>query len=266
MFIIKKLLTPFLVPPGTFVTLAFCMAVFQFRKNRKQALVWTGFALLLWAFSLRPVGNRVLAGIEYAYLPPAEVNSSASQRPGQNAGPKADVIIVLSAGVLEGASESFGGPALTGVSLERAVEAVRLYRRYKLPLIVTGGAVFSKGSEAAAIKTYLISLGVPEKAILTEERARDTWENAVFSKKICDEKGYARPLVVTSAYHMRRAVLSFEKAGFVNAVPYPTAYRSSRSPDYHYVDFLPCSFESLSLAAHEYLGLVFYKIAYRAEP
>ena len=249
MFIIKKILTPFLIPPGIFVTLAFCLAAGQFRKNRKQAFVWAGFALFMWAAAAGPVGNAVLARLEYSYLPPADV--------------KADAAVVLSAGIRESGTET-GGPSLSEESLVRTAEAVRLYRRYKFPLIITGGAVFSDVPEAAVIKKYLIGLGVPAKDIFTEERARDTWENAVFSKRICDEKGYKRPLIVTSAYHMARAVWSFKKAGLTGAVPYPTAYRSSRAPGYHYVDFLPCNDGLLNMALHEYLGLFFYKINYRA--
>ena len=116
------------------------------------------------------------------------------------------------------------------------------------------------------IKEYLVSIGVPAKDIFTEERARDTWENAVFTKKLCDERGYKRPLIVTSAYHMRRAMWSFKKAGFEGAVPYPTAYKSSRRARFHYTDLLPRDFGPLSLALHEYLGLVFYAINYRGVP
>lgn len=240
MFLFKKLLTPFLLPPGLFSALAFCLAALRFRKDRKQALTWAGFALLIWAASIKPVGELALARLEYAYLPPSEL--------------KADVIVLLSGGIQEGT------PELSGVSLERAVAAAGLHRRYKLPVLVTGGKAFSSDSEAGAIKKYLMSLGVPRDKVLTEERARDTRENAVFSKKICDEKGYKKAAIVTSAYHMRRAVWSFKKAGFKEAVPYPAAYKTSRTPKYYYVDFLPGSGEDLREAMHEYLGLVFYRI------
>ena len=249
MFLFKKLLTPFLLPPGVFSALAFCLAVMRFRKDRKQALAWAGFALLIWVASIKPVGDYALARLEYAYLPPAEL--------------KADAIVLLSGGIQEGAPELFGIPELTGVSLERTLAAASIYRRYKLPIIVTGGPVFSSGAEAVAIKKYLISLGVPQKKVFTEDRARDSWENAVFSKKIYDEKGYKKAAIVTSACHMRRAVWSFKKAGFKDAVPYPSAYKTSKDPKYSYADFLPGTGENLSNAMHEYLGLLFYIINYR---
>ncbi|MEI7481081.1 MAG: YdcF family protein [Elusimicrobiota bacterium] len=249
MFLFKKLLTPFLLPPGIFSVLALCMAVLRFRKDRKQALVWAGFALLIWGASITPIEDFALTKLEYAYLPPSEL--------------KADAVVLLGGGIREGAPEPFGIPELSCVSLERALVASRIYHRYKLPVIVTGGALFSSGSEAVAIKKQLISLGVPRENIFTEEFARDTRENAVFSKKICDEKGYTKIAIVTSAYHMRRAVWSFKNAGFKDAVPYPAAYKTSKLAKYYYVDFLPGSLEHLRIAMQECLGLVFYKISYR---
>lgn len=235
------------MPPGIFVALAFCLAALQFKKHRKQSLLWAGFALLLWAGSLGPVGNRALAGLEYVYLPPEDL--------------KADAVIVLSAGIKETAPETFGSAALSNLSLERAVEAARIYRRYKLPLLITGGAVFSRGTEADAIKKQLVSLGVPAANIFTEGRSRDTRENALFSKPICDEKGFKRIALVTSAYHMRRAVWTFEKAGFKEVVPWPVGYSSSIRTRSYWMDYLPGSSDTLRKAIQERLGLLFYRLS-----
>ena len=249
MFLFKKLLTPFLLPPGLFSVLAFCLAALRFRKDRKQSLIWAGFALLIWAVSINSVGNIALSRLEYAYLPPAEL--------------KADAVVLLNGGIQEGVPELFGIPELPDASLKRTLAAAAIYQRYKLPVIVTGGTAFSSVSEAGVIKKYLISLGVPQEKVFIEERARDTRENAVFSKIICDEKGYKKVAIVTSAYHMKRAVWSFEKAGFKDAVPYPVAYKISKPPKYYYLDFLPGTGENLMTALHEYLGLVFYMISCR---
>lgn len=249
MFLFKKLITPFLLPPGAAVTLAFCVAALRLKKNRGQALAWTGFALLIWAVSISPVGNLALTRLEYAYLPPAAL--------------KADAVVLLSGGIREGTPEPFGVRELSGVSLERALSAARLCRKYGLPVIVTGGSPFSRVSEALVIKEYLVGLGVPRDNIFAEELSRDTRENALFSKKICDEKGYKKVAIVTSAYHMRRAIRNFEQAGFRDAVPYPAGYKTALSPKYYYVDFLPGTGENLRIAMHEYLGLVFSMISRR---
>ncbi|HOW89259.1 MAG TPA: YdcF family protein [Elusimicrobiales bacterium] len=245
MFFIKKLLTPFLVPPGIFVAFALCMAAVRSGKDKARARFWAALALLLWGAALPPLGTMALSGLEYAYLPPSRA--------------EADAIVVLSGGVREGAPEPFGGPALSDVSAERATEAFRIYRKLGLPLVVTGGAVFSGSSEAAAMKSYLVSLGVPERMVFTEEKARDTAENARFSKRLCDEKGFKRVILVTSAYHMRRAVWSFERAGFTALVPWPSGYRTAPEWRWHWTDCLPGSFDPLRMAVQERIGLLFYR-------
>lgn len=244
------MLVPFLLPPGLFVTLALGLGLWNIKKSRaKRSYGYFFAAVFMWLALARPVGDMAIARLEYAFLPPAGV--------------KADVIVMLGGGVNEGAPGGVLGPSLNGASLERAAEVARLYRRCKLPIIISGGAVFSGPAESPLIKQYLVSLGGPADKITTEEQARDTFENAVFSKKLCDEKGYKKAVLVTSAYHMKRAVWSFEKAGFKDAVPYPTGYKSSRTPRYHYVDFLPDPGDNLRTALHEYLGLVFYKMRFR---
>ncbi|MBU2573404.1 MAG: YdcF family protein [Elusimicrobia bacterium] len=248
MFLLKKIIVPFLLPPGFFVTLALGLGLWNIKKSRIKCSYGYFFAaVFMWLALARPAGDMALARLEYAFLPPADV--------------KADVIVVLGGGINEGAPGGAVGPSLEGASLERAAEAARLYKRYRLPIIVSGGAAFSGPAESPIVKKYLVSAGVPADKIITEERSRDTFENAVFSKKLCDEKGYKKAVIVTSAYHMKRAVWSFEKAGFKDAVPYPTGYKSSKTPQYYYVDFLPGPGDNLRAAMHEYLGLVFYKIS-----
>lgn len=248
MFIFKKLLVPFLLPPGIFVTLALVAGLRHAKQKRaKAACGWFLSASLIWLALTKPAGDMALAGLENAYRPPADV--------------KADVIVVLCGGSVEGPA-GVVGPSLSGASLERAAEAARLYRRYKLPVIISGGAVFSSPAESPVIKKYLAGLGLPPEKMITEELSRDTFENAVFSKKICEEKGYKKAVLVTSAYHMKRSVWSFERAGFRDLVAYPAGYRGSRAAKYGFTDYLPGQDENLRIAMHEYLGLVFYKLSY----
>lgn len=249
MFFLKKMLSAFLVPPGLFVTLVLLLGLWLAKRSRvKESLAAFAVGLLVWGALTRAAGEAALRGLEYAYLPPAEVS--------------ADVIIVLGGGVTHGAPAGAAGPSLHGAGLERAAEAARLYARYKLPVIVSGGAVFGEPAESPVMKDYLASLGVPRDKVLTEERSRDTRENALFSKKLCDEKGYKRPVVVTSAYHMKRAVLCFEKAGFAELVPYPTAYRTPPARRPGPADLWPDTGEDMRRAAHERLGLLLARLAY----
>lgn len=248
MFLLKKILVPFLLPPGIFVTAALLAALWNIRAKRfRRVCCWLLAAAVVWAALTKPVGDKLLSGLEYAYTPPADV--------------KADVIVVLCGGSVEGPAGAVG-PSLSGASLERAAEAARLHRRYKLPIVISGGAVFASPAESPVIKKYMASLGVPADKIFTEEKSRDTFENAAFSKKLCDEKGYKKAVLVTSAYHMRRSVWAFERAGFRDLVPYPAGYLSPGTAKYGFTDYLPGRDEDLRTAMHEYLGLVFYKWSY----
>jgi uncharacterized SAM-binding protein YcdF (DUF218 family) len=100
--------------------------------------------------------------------------------------------------------------------------------------------------------------GVPEGMILQEGTGRDTSENARYTKRILDGKGFRCPLLVTSAYHMPRAVALFRGAG-VPVTPVPAGFRTWKGKTRRRVDFLPSAAEFLASTAalREYLGMVY---------
>ncbi len=114
--------------------------------------------------------------------------------------------------------------------------------------------------EAEIAARTLEGMGLPAGMIISERRSRTTWENAREVKKILGERKMGRVALVTSAWHMPRAMLSFRRAG-VEAVPVPAGAlslgRVARASA-----FLP-SFESLAdsfLALREYIGIVAYAV------
>ena len=245
MFFIKKLITPFLLPPGIFVVAAFILGVWLLKRARRAS--WACFALagLMWFCSSAPFEDLCFSGLENAYVVPADL--------------RADVVVVLGGGIYADSPSVSSGERLSPSSLARMSAAAEVYRKTHLPLLVSGGAPFGDDPEAAAYKLYLVESGVPPGAVVTEERSRDTRENALFSKKICDEKGYKKILLLTSAYHMRRAVFLFKKAGFTQIVPLPVARQVRRGRKYHYNDFLPGP-GIPGKALNEWFGLVFYRL------
>lgn len=98
----------------------------------------------------------------------------------------------------------------------RTLCGAELYRQGIAPIVlITGGDVSLFGSgptEAATMKEWAIRLGVPAAAILTDDRARTTYENALGTKRLLGED--AAILLVTSAGHLMRATALFEKQGF----------------------------------------------------
>ena len=249
MFILKKILAPFLMLPGIFIGLLICSGVwFSLRKQWKAGLLNCSIGIFMWALSLSPVSDMMVRGLESDFKIPKN--------------PHGDVIILLGGGVSDKAPDLTGVGAPSGDMLERTVTAVRIQKRLNVPIIVTGGVVFKgKAAEAPIVKRFLVDLGVPSERVIIEDKARDTIENAKYSKEICEKDGYKNPILVTSAYHMKRAVLSFKKVD-MDVLPFPAGFRTWENKKYGWESYLPGGFEDVNTAIHEYLGLLLYRFAY----
>ena len=106
---------------------------------------------------------------------------------------------------------------------DRLVHAVALYKAGKAPVIlVTGGSAQGDRSEAQVMRDILEVMGVPRGVILMEERSRNTHDNAVYSTELLQQRELRRILLVTSAFHMRRALALFEGRG-LEVIPAPAA-------------------------------------------
>ncbi len=100
-----------------------------------------------------------------------------------------------------------------GDTTARTNEAIRLYKDGWAPMLIFSGAAQDKSgpSNAEVMRDIALSSGVPRNAIITEELGATTRENAVNTKAILDDNNVKSVLLVTSAYHERRASLEFEK-------------------------------------------------------
>ena len=129
-----------------------------------------------------------------------------SQRPYEASG-STRVAVVLGTQVLSG-----GRPSRT---LEARVRhAARLYKEGKLDLLIpTGGLGEHPPSEAEVMARVLREEGVPEEALLPEDRALNTWESARLVAAMADKLGVGGVLVVTDPLHCVRVVAAFKRAG-----------------------------------------------------
>jgi uncharacterized SAM-binding protein YcdF (DUF218 family) len=178
--------------------------------------------------------------------------------------PRGDVIIVLGGGVYDRVPDLSGKGFPAPDSLGRLVTAARLQKMIGTPVIVSSGQVFpGRNAEAPVAKRILMDLGVPKDKVILEAKSRDTIENAWYSKEICKKSGFKAPIVVTSAYHMKRSVLSFQKVG-MDVKAYPANFRTGKRHTYFWDDYLPNmeSMETFAMALREYIGLVFYQWTY----
>lgn len=249
-FALKHIISCLLLPPGIFVLLllAICFRSLA-RKRWEPGLLAFLFAAALYTLSIDTVADRLLGGLEARYAIPAE--------------PEGDVIVLLGGGVYGGAHDLTGIGFPSEEMLPRIVTAVRLQRRLGVPVVVSGGKVFDhSAAEAPVVGRVLADLGVPPGKIVLEGRSRDTSENARYTKGVLDAMGGRRPLLVTSAFHMRRSVLAFGKAG-VPVTPIPSGFRTWTGKPTGWTDYMPSAAALLrsTISLREYLALAWIGIA-----
>jgi uncharacterized SAM-binding protein YcdF (DUF218 family) len=249
MFLMRKILTPFLLPPGLLVAVLIVAGLYFAATGRRKTGWFNVFlGALAWAAATTPVADRVHLRLEAGLSIPAPM-------------PSADVIVLLGGSVYAGAPDITGLGTPSEEALVRIVTAARLQRQTRLPLIVSGGPVFPDSPPIAPVyRRFLMDLGVPAGSILLEERSRDTLENARFSRELCRRQGFRRALVVTSAAHMPRALWCFARAG-LPATAVPCGFRTWPGMTYSWRDALPRSYDRLAEALYEHMGLLFYRMS-----
>ena len=217
------------LPPGIFILILFYLA-WRCWKRTGDRLIPAALAVVTLVFYLLSTGfvaERTMGSLESSYTPPAN--------------PEGDVIVMLGGGAMPDSPDVDGTGALCASPANRLLTAVRLHRRLHVPILLSGGQVYADtGAEAKIASRILAGLGVAPEDILVETRSVNTTQNARFSAEILRERGFTRPILVTSAFHMRRAMLNFSKQG-IEAVPYPADYLVSHHPVFHYTKLRPQS-------------------------
>ncbi|MDB5288456.1 MAG: hypothetical protein JWR05_3405 [Mucilaginibacter sp.] len=242
-FLISKLFVIFIYP-FTWVLALLLYAVFCKNARRKQKLLITGVALL-YIF-----GNSLLIKLFArmwdvdTYPPTSKIYSS----------------IILLGGF---ASEGEDGKGMFNQSADRFIQATKLLTNHNAShLLFTGGnAEIKPGKfrEGNFVSGELKKMHFADSTVLIERQARNTIENALFSKKLLDQANLKPPyLLVTSAFHMRRSLLIFKKAG-MDVVPYPSDFLIKGKVEWS--DLLP-SADAFSLWSKYIKEIVGYIAAY----
>ncbi|TGL47115.1 YdcF family protein [Leptospira meyeri] len=248
-FTLSKLATVLLYPLPFFFLLALVVLLKTKSGHGKFRLFQV--ILFLYLTSNVYVSNFLLQTLEKDY-PPVKISDL----------PKSDVAIVLG-GMIQTISAHPGRPELTD-SADRLTDAVRIYKAGKVKKILfTGGSglLFADTyREADLAKEIFIDLGVPEKDLIWENQSRNTYENAVETKKLLQEKKLEKTILITSAFHMKRAAGCFEKQK-IPFVPYPTDYRSTNLNAGAFELYVPSAsfLDQTSLAVKEWVGYFVYR-------
>lgn len=231
------------------------IALWTRRTRLGLRLAAGAFAVLVGA-GLLPAGNLLLL--------PLETRFSRVPEPKPEDGITA---IILLGGFEDGWVSSGRGGLAVNEAAERITEGVRLAKR--LPdarVVFTGGSgwLLHKDPDATGpVGRFLEDMGIAPGRIVLEGRSRNTHENAVFTRDLLRLGKGERVAVVTSAYHMPRAMGVFRQAGY-DAVAYPVDYRTRGPEDLtRTFERFPAGLERLDLAAKEWIGLVAYRLTGR---
>ena len=179
-----------------------------------------------------------------------------------------DGIIVLGGGFEGAVNLARGGYELNGGG-DRFVEAAVLARRFpEARIVVSGGsgAVVLRGkADADTASDLLGALGVAAERLVLENRSRNNYENAEFTSALVRQKPGEIWLLVTSAFHMPRAMGLFRKAGFA-VLPWPTDYRTSGREGVGIFRDVPVdALQTTTIALREWIGLTAYFLTGRID-
>jgi uncharacterized SAM-binding protein YcdF (DUF218 family) len=229
-----------------FLTAGIFLLFTRWQKKAKKLLLIMVFPA--WLLALLPIGEWLFYPLESQY-------PSHPVLPDQ-----IDGIIVLGGAVNPSLSQ-YWKQLETYSSHERLSEFILLAKQYpEARLVFTGGNASLRKhatTEAEQVKDYFIQSGINKNRLLLENEARNTYENAIYSKRLAQPASDENWILITSAYHMPRSMGVFCKQGWAT-IPYPVDHASQ--PDRMFTAKLNLSVHLFNLveASHEWVGLLAY--------
>jgi uncharacterized SAM-binding protein YcdF (DUF218 family) len=241
----------FFIVPSNLLVLGAAFGFILLALHRRAGAVVAACSLAaIVAAGFSPLGNMLLTPLE--------------QRFPDGQYPSGDIEgIVVLGGSYDTVSHSYFSTIVLEEDTEPLAVMMDLARRYpKAKIIFSGGSEISGDtlSEASIVKGYFISLGIAPDRILTEGRSQTTAENAQFTAELVRPTPGSRWLLVTSGYHMPRAIGAFRHAGF-NVIAFPAGLRTHGwhdmwRPERTATDNL----RRVDIGVHEWVGLLDYKL------
>jgi uncharacterized SAM-binding protein YcdF (DUF218 family) len=251
-FVASKLLWVFADPfsvimlPGL-VGLVLCLT--RFARLGRTLCVVTVLLLAIACFS--PLGGIFLRPLEDRF-----------PLPGKDL-PAPTGIIVLGGALDEDLTAARHEPILMPLGGRVTAGAVLARRFPKARLIFTGGSSSLRptgADEATGVRELWTGLGVDPARMTFETKSRNTWENALFTRALIKPKPGESFLLVTSAWHIPRAMGIFRRLGY-KVVAYPTDYMTfGNDSDFALIHLGFGELTMLEYALHEWIGLTAYHL------
>jgi uncharacterized SAM-binding protein YcdF (DUF218 family) len=255
-FVLSKVLGFFAIPSNFTISVGILGSLLlctRFARAGRRLVVISVIALAV--LGLSPLGNALIIPLEQRF-PPWDSGAGAP-----------DGIIVLGGAISPDVSEARNEVALNE-SAERLTVVAELARRYPDARIVfsggSGALLYDEGTEAEFAARIFQSFGIPYGRVLLEDRSRNTVENAMFTKELVHPKSGERWVLVTSAYHLPRAIGAFRQAGFM-VEAYPVDWRTRGWEDaLRPFATMGDGLHRADTAVREWVGLVMYWVTGRS--
>jgi uncharacterized SAM-binding protein YcdF (DUF218 family) len=255
-FVLSKVLGFFAFPSNTIAAICLLgvgLLVIRWRRIGSVAVALGVFLLLLFGYS--PASTVLLLSLTERF--PAW----------QFDGHEPDGIIVLG-GAIDSEVSAARNSVQTDAYGERLIAMLELARRFpKARIVFSGGSgslMEHPHPEAPIAGQLLERFGVAPERIVLESQSRTTYENATFVRALVSPKPGERWLLVTSSFHMPRAIGAFRRAG-LEVEAYPVDWRTRGWEDAALpFDQLSNGLFRTDMAAHEWLGLVVYWLTGRS--
>jgi len=260
-FSLSKAIWTYFNPIQVIIYFLLFLLVFNFFNKKKiikiiNLIIFILFILIIFL----PNGSYMLWKLENTYSKPKILPS------------KIDGMLILGSGVNPFLSEQHNQLILTE-SIERITESIELMKRFPNAKIVYSGGSFTANPEAKltgidVAKMFYTRMGIDVNKIIFEDESLNTYENFVFSRKYINNINNEKWLLLTSAFHMKRAMSVAEKLK-LNFIPYPVDYVLENNFKWKrtYIikgrSFLR-NLNHFQLAAHEYIGLAVYYLTKRS--
>lgn len=241
----KSLLLTLLLPPVNLVFVILAGLVLLHMVPRLARWLITVATLLLLVLAMPAVSGGMLRALE-VHLP---MTPPAGKPPG------AIVILGAEATRIDGPPP---GETVGRLTLERLRAGAALQRKTQLPILVSGGDLGEGAPSLALLMRDSLTQDFQVPVRWTEDRSRDTWQNAEYSAAILHANGIDSIYLVTHSWHERRALMAFAGTGItVTAAPTPLD-RPATPP----LDFMPrvSAWETSYFALHEWIGCVWYAL------
>ena len=249
-FILSKILS-FLINPFSWLIVLLLMSFFSKNLKRKKRTFLSAL-FVLWFFS-----NDVIF-LEFT-------------RHWEEKGTKTENVNHYNVGVVLGGMAEYDNN-LKRLSIrrggDRIWQAIHLYHLGKIDkILISGdnGFMIDKGlKEAEQLKEVLIEEGIPNEDILIENKSKNTYQNAIESKKVLDASPVNESvLLITSALHMKRSEACFKKAGFKNFGTFTTDHYTGEKRGYYFDQYVVPNISTMSdwnKLTHEWVGYLTYWI------